>query len=541
MISSARTCSMRIRLLAAALMLSCAWAAADAPPRVLWITIDSLRADHLGFMGYARNTSPWLDAFSRECAVFRRAIAPSNVTRRSVAGYMTGKFPTALAYLEPPLYLPLCEQTLAELFGAAGYRTLAWVTPSKLVKGVGFEQGFDHYHVLLPRSAPKADIAEIIRHVRTHYTPERGKEFIYIHTMDVHLPYRPPIPYDGLFASPYDRTVVREGSIFDGRGRSAYANLPYFAATYDIQQADIDFLKSQYDGAIRYTDARLAELLETLHYAPESDFLVITADHGEQFYEHGYWGHGRLMFPEEIHVPLLVRAPGVEPGPRDRAVSLMDLWPTFAELLGVPRPEGLAGRSLATVLRGAPQPERYVISEHQHFCIPAAAVVGEGFLYRMNGLAHHRYPWKLWPFIEELYDLGADPGCTVDLAAQQRGVADRSNCVLTEANPRYAEFTTDLIRGSDADVRLGPDLVGPLSGEALGWRVAGGSIGQKQGGHLSLGMPSLQAYVKVNVPEPGHAHLIEVTYELSAGELVLKLQDSLDKALEYVSIEFIPI
>ena len=533
---------MRIRLVWCLVTVAYAFTAvADAPERVLWITIDSLRADHLDYMGYERDTSPWLDVFAEQCANFRLAIAPSNVTRRSVAAYMTGKFGCKLMFQDPPLYLPLAETTLSELFGNAGYHSLAWVTPPKLVKGFGFEQGFDEYHVLLPKSAPKATIDEIIDHIRVNYTPGRGKEFIYVHTMDVHLPYRPPIPYDRLYALPYGRPVVREGAIYDGRGNYAHCNLPYFAVTQDVQQIDIDFVESQYDGAIRYTDEKLPELLEVLRYDPDSDLIVITADHGEQFFEHGYWGHSHLLFPEEIHVPLLVRYPGFVPGPRQGVVSLMDLWPTFADLLGAPHRSGLAGVSLVDVLRGKPEAPRYAISEHQHPCIPAASVVGEGFLYRMNGLAHHRYPSKLWPFIEELYDLEADPACARNLAPRMLETADRFNAVLRRQNPRYAEFTTDLIRGTDADVRLGPNLLKQVPQKRLGWRVSRGAVGRFSAEALDLGIPSTQAYVKVTVPEPGHAHLLEVTYELRAGQIVFKLQDNLDDVFVRVILEFLPV
>jgi len=515
-------------------------ARADAPRRVLWITIDSLRADHLHYMGYAKETSPWLDTFAEEAVDFRLAIAPSNVTRRSVAAYMTGKYGLQLLHEEPPLHIPMGETTAAELFGSAGYRTLAWVTPSKLVKGAGFEQGFDKYYVLLPHRAPSASIDEVIEHVRRAYTPSQGNEFIYIHTMDVHLPYRPPIPYDRLFAPAYDRGVVREGAIFDRRGHYAICNFPYFSHTHDIQPLDIEFLMSQYDGAIRYTDAKLPELLEALRYDPGNDLVIITADHGQQFFEHGYWSHGKLLFPEEIHVPLLLRHPDFKAGRRSKAVSMMDLWPTFADLLGAPHPSGLAGVSLLRVLHGEAQPLRFAISEHQHPCIPAAAVVGEGYFYRVMGMAHFRYPWRLWPFIEELYDLNADPGCTQNLALRMVETANRFNTILREQDPRYREFSPELIRGPDAAVRFGPNLLEAISPKPLRWTVSPGQVGTISPGEVKLAVPEAQTYAKATVAEPGHAHLLEVTYQLRSGEVVFKLQNKLTNVLARVSLESLP-
>ena len=523
-------------LAVAALMGACR-ASAGPPQRVIWVVIDSLRADHLHYMGYEKETSPWLDAFARESADFRLAIAPSHVTRRSAAGYMTGKYGHDLLDVDPPRHIPNAERTVAELFQEAGYRTVAWVTNPKLAPGIGFEQGFDEYHVLQPHAAPKSSIDEINDRVRSTHASYDGKAFIYIHTMDVHLPYRPPSPYDRMFAPPYTRPVVRQGAAYERGGGYILSNFPYFSTTHDLQSEDVAYLVSQYDGAIRYTDARLSELFDVLEYDPARDLAIITSDHGEQFFEHGFWTHGKLMFPEEIHVPLLVQYAALKPGPRTQPASLLDLYPTLAELLGTPVPLDLAGSSLVGRLPDEAPIARYVVSEHQHRLIPAAVVVGDGFLYRLNGNAHHRYPWRLWPFIEELYNLDADRGCRNNLAGGMSEAADRFNAFLRARRPRLAAYTPDLIRGADDDVKLGPDLFEASDGP---WRTTEQEPVKLGAGGLILQTSLTQAHRRALVDEPGHAHLIEVQFQLASGAVFFRLQNTPVAAPTPVVLDALP-
>lgn len=524
----------------AAILLAVLPAAADAPQRLIWITLDSLRADHLHYMGYARETSPWLDSFAEESVDFRLAIAPSNATRRSVAAYMAGKYSRDLLDKDPPRHIPTNETTLAELLRGNGFRTWAWVANPKLARGVGFEQGFDQYYMVQPAGAPKASIAEIIAHIRNVYRPSGGREFIYIHTMDVHLPYRPPSPYGRLYAAPYDRSVVREGAPFDSQNSYVLSNLPYFSQSHDLGAEDVEFLVSQYDGAIRYTDANLAALLDALEVDAQQDLVVITSDHGEQFFEHGYWSHGKLMLTEEIHVPLLIRFHDFHPGSRTQAVSLLDLYPTLAELVGAPVPPGLAGTSLLAAFRDGEPPQRPIISEHQHRLIAAAAVVGDGYLYQLNADVHNRYPWRIWPFAEELYDLRTDPGCRRNLVADSLGLADRFNAALREQRPQFKAYTPELIRGSDGDVRFGPDLFETSSAGTPCWALALEDVETCPTGHVRLRGPTGQAHLRATVTDPGHAHLLEVTYQLGSGALVLGLQTHGENAPEPVNLEFLP-
>lgn len=242
------------------LALGCHSETVKAPQRVLWLTVDSLRADHLGYMGYSRATSPNLDALSCDSVNFRLAVPPSNVTRRSVTAYMTGKYYSQVHDDPRENGLPEDEFTLAEAFKAAGFHTVACTSNFFLRPEEGQAQGFDQYLTAYSPSSPAGNIDELIRLLQRSYHPGNEREFIYVHTMDVHHPYRPPLPYSAEYAKPYARNIVREGNICNYDGSVVISNLPYYSETHDVQPEDVEFLISQYDGAIRYTDSSLPGL-----------------------------------------------------------------------------------------------------------------------------------------------------------------------------------------------------------------------------------------------------------------------------------------
>ncbi|MBP8128739.1 MAG: sulfatase-like hydrolase/transferase [Candidatus Hydrogenedentes bacterium] len=521
--SRIRRCSLAaILLLSAAVLRGCGDRAGAPPARVIWITIDSLRADHLGYAGYDRHVSPNLDALAAASADFRFAMAPSNVTRRSVTAYMTGKHYSQVHEDPMQIGLPEDEVSIAEAFQASGWRTIGCVTNFFLRPEEGQAQGFDVYHALYQYNAPYGTIDEIIETLRKTYARSTRSEFIYIHTMDVHHPYRPPLPYGAEFIPRYDRRVVREGNLYNDDGSVVIGDLPYYAEGHDVQPEDIAFLMSLYDGAIQYTDARLPELLDALAYDPARDMLVITSDHGEQFFEHGFWRHGAMLMPEELHVPLLVRCPGVQPGRHGGAVSLLDLYPTFCELFSLRRPGGLAGESLVPVLQGGAPSGRTVYCETPDGTGPAAAVVNGTHLYSVCADAQYTRPEAIWPFAETLYDLRTDPGCVRNIAAESPEIADTMNAELRRLNARWMHFTRDVFQGSDGAVTLGPDLLAPAwarSPSVPAAQVAGAQDS------VRFDAPAPELVLAAPVDAPGAPHVLEIPYRLSSGVLEVTLSE----------------
>lgn len=481
------------------------------PHRVIWIAIDSLSAERLHFMGYPRETSPWLDEFARESVVFEWAFSPSNVTPRSVASYLTGRY---YSQLHRNLYdhrLPGEFTTLAEWFQANGFHTTGFNTNPFVVARKGYGQGFDTFHDLLPSGAPKATLEELVAEVRLLYTAGADREFIYVHTMDVHHPYRPPAPHGSAFAPPeYTGTAVVEGDLYTPEGKLVFANLPYFAESQDVDDEDIEYLLSQYEGAVHYTDRELSALLDALRYDPKNDLLLISADHGEQIFEHGYWLHGITMMPQEIHVPLLVRWDGFPASMVQTPVSLVDFFPTFAELFSLEPPQGLVGQSLLPALRGAPLAERPVYSEAHVPTSTGAAVVADGHLYWLCTDNSQLTPWVEWPYFEVLCDLRADPRCERDLAIREAALANRLNGLLRGLNPVWRNFAPERIRRGGEALRYGPQLIEG---------VAPGPL------HLDAGAESEPLQLQVRVEEPRRFHLLALEYRLASGTLDVSLVD----------------
>lgn len=497
---------------------------ASPPRRVLWITIDSLRADHLGYMGYGRATSSNLDALARESVDFRLAIAPSNITRRSVVAYLTGKNYSVVH--EDPMEIGLPEQeiSIAEAFKAAGFKTTGLTANFFLRPEEGHRQGYDDYFTVYACNQPYGTIDEVIEVLNRSYKPTPDREFVYVHIMDVHHPYRPPIPYGAEFTAPYTRRTVREGNLCNEDGTPVVGILPPYNEKNDVTQEDLDFLMSLYDGAIQYTDARFPALLEALGYDPAQDMLVVTADHGEQFCEHGFWRHGPCLTMEEIHVPLLVRLPGAAPAQVPQPASLLDLYPTFCDLFGLARPEGLCGTSLAPVLRGETPGDRTVYCETPDGTGPAAAVVSVQFLYWLYADVQYIRPFSLWPFDEALFDHAQDPGCTKNLVATQGDTAAALNAALRRLNPRWDTFTRERISGSEAAVELGPDLLAEAWPQVATPAIAANTVTPEGRFRINTAAPEIR--VPAMIDAPGDAYFFAVDCLLTSGSVVFEICDA---------------
>jgi len=415
--------------------------------KVIFLVIDSLRYDHIHAHGYERETTPWLDEVISNSADFSFAISPSNVTTNSVPAYFTGK--PVSHFFDPheyPMWIPDEETTMAETFLEGGYETFAWSTNPHLKKK-GFNQGFNHQFITTLTHHKRLTIEDIIRGIEREYIPSMKPEFHYIHTMDVHFPYLPPYPYDRAFADhSYERDVVKNGSPTNLKGELAYTNIPFLSEDNDITDEDVQFIKDIYDGTIRYTDDYVPKMLEALNYDPEKDLLIITADHGEQLFTHGWWDHSKLLFTQEIHVPLIVRGPDVLAHEINGAVSLLDLYPTLCELFDLPKPDGLFGKSLLPALKGENRVEGLVYSEARDIWEMGAAVMNDEYLYYFQADQSRLHPGKLWPFNQSLINLKNDPQCLNDLGNIEPEKLTEMHDALIQMNPRWVPFTQEVLK-----------------------------------------------------------------------------------------------
>lgn len=316
----------------------------DERPNILLISIDSLRADHLGCYGYPRPTSPSIDRLAAEGARFEVAVAPSPWTLPSHLTLLTGLPPRVHGVVDSDLRLDGAAETLAERLDAEGYRTAAIVSGYFLDSSYGYSQGFDSYddfslNLLMQDVSPESRVAgpaieELVeRHADRWRRPEGhgAPFFLFLHLYDVHFDYIPPPPFDARFARGIELDI------------SDYAHNDRVRP--GMPEEELVYVVSQYDGEIAATDRLVGPVVSSLERLGVLDqtIVVLTSDHGQEFFEHGNKGHRSSLFEEQVRVPLVMRYPEriaaglVVP----EVVGLQDVGATILGLAGIRRPFGL--------------------------------------------------------------------------------------------------------------------------------------------------------------------------------------------------------
>lgn len=426
---------------------SAATPATAARINVILITVDTLRADHVGVYGHRLDTTPALDRFAKRAVRFDDATVQWPQTWPSIASMMTGMYPaTTTIRFKPQRSLPQRLKTLAEILKDVGYRTAAVVANVTLGKEFAFDQGFDEYveswvdqlvrrtgkttFTNVPGRVKRFTNATIVTDKALAIIDEMGENkpfFLWLHYIDPHGPYLPPKEYRSLFkdAYPLEPAPARR--------------FPGYQSQEDARVAsglhDVGFYKAQYDRSIRYFDDELGRLLATIDTKPwkQRTLVVLTADHGEGLGEHRYYfQHGAVPYQTTARVPLLMALDGHLPAGEvvRQPVGLIDVVPTILDLVGAP-PLPLAGGSLVPLMRGdigaAP---RYVFMEAGHR--PAWQLIVR------------RGPWKLVLIRDQrdkrrfdlpdlaLFNLQTDPGETKNVIEEQPGVAEELKTAMVK-------------------------------------------------------------------------------------------------------------
>lgn len=312
---------------------------------LILVTIDTLRADHLGAYGYVRNTSPVIDALAEEAVLFENAIVPMAFTGPSHASMLTGLYPHGHGVLTNAYRLPAANLTLAERLRAEGYRTAAFVAVRTILgRESGFDQGFQTFD---DGGKRKRRAAEVTRQAVTwlREAADGGDFFLWVHYYDVHCDYNAPEPFFEMFASGYDGAIDPKGKC----GKPHYNKM-------ELSDKDLTYIRALYDGEIRYVDQHVGILLKAVEELGlnENTILVLTSDHGESLGERRVIGHDLSLHDYEIRVPLIIRHPALV-GARRRIrqqVELVSLMPTLFDLLEVSHDAALAGASFAPLLAG---------------------------------------------------------------------------------------------------------------------------------------------------------------------------------------------
>jgi arylsulfatase A-like enzyme len=374
-----------------------------APIAIVYL-VDTLRADHTQVYGYERDTTPELLAFAKDAVVFDQAIAQASWTKPAVASVLTSLLPGhhRAVQLRDPLDAGIL--TLPEMLNAKGFATGAAIANS-VIYGAGgqFEQGFDHFaglHGAEDRPSKLVEAAGVVDEALRFLDRRRGfPTFLYVHTMDPHVPYAPPAPFD----TKYEPHATPDHPGVDPR--SDYK-----------EPIDRERMIARYDGDIAYGDREFGRFVRELKARGLYDraLLVFMADHGEEFLDHGKWLHGKSVFDELVHVPLIVKFPGgKDAGRRVKAqVRAVDVLPTVLQTLDlpVPDPPTITGLPLQRAIAGDAK-ERPALSEISH----------RGFVAHGMRTERDKYVQRFSPEEDELYfDLQKDPKEQTSLLEQSR-------------------------------------------------------------------------------------------------------------------------
>jgi len=319
-------------------------------PDVILLSIDTLRADHLGAYGYERDTSPFFDELAAGGTRFADTWAAAPWTLPSHATMLSGLLPPNHGAIEDHLEIGKIPM-MQEAFSFAGYGTAGVVSTLFVSKRYGFDRGFDHFEDFEIEGAAMNNAstvdAEHVFNNALHWAQgqEDGKPlFLFLHVYDVHFGYNAPPPHNEQF----DRAAQLGDPIY--REYGFYKQNPL---TPDELQHEID----QYDEEIAYVDARFRDLIEGWRASGRDVVVAVTADHGEEFGERGSWGHAHTLHREQLHVPWIVNGKGVRKQVVTDRVGSEDIASTLAGLAGVPFPAADGVNRAAQARNGSRPPQ----------------------------------------------------------------------------------------------------------------------------------------------------------------------------------------
>ena len=379
---------------------------------VIVLLIDTLRASKLQLYNpQSRVKTPVLNELAAEGVLFERPQSPENWTKPAVASVLTSLHPATHQTKEQSSRLPQSALTLGEAYKKAGFKTASFIANGYVSNAFGFDQGWDHYtNYIRERRSTTAE--KVFGEAGAWIEKNKGNRFfVYIQTIDPHVPYDPPDE----FLTMYDPAPY-QGQVKNRRTHLMLDDAKKNPGKYKFTKRDKERLEALHDGEISYHDAYLGMFLEKLDALglDENTILVVTSDHGEEFQEHGSWGHGHSVYQELLEVPLMIRWPQAVPaGLRiGSVVSTVDIGPTVLEATGVAVPREFEGRSLLGFVRGDwPSAPHVAFSD---FLDHRRVIRGGDWKLIVRGDLSH-----------VLFDLQRDPWETKELDGREHPIAQR--------------------------------------------------------------------------------------------------------------------
>jgi arylsulfatase A-like enzyme len=296
-------------------------------PDVILLSIDTLRADHLGAWGYERDTSPFFDELAAGGTRYKNAWAASPWTLPSHTTMLSGLLPPHHGAIEDTVRIGDDIPMVQEMFRHEGYGTGGVVATLFVSSRFGFDRGFDFFYDFDIRGATMNNASTVdAEHVFAWATdwvqqqPEGKPIFLFLHVYDVHYGYNPPAPFNELFDRPVDFGDVR------------YKDYHHYKK-HPLTDEQLAHQTAQYDEEIAYVDQSFRTFVENWR-ATRPAIVVVTSDHGEELGERGSWGHAHTLFPEQLHVPMIINGPGVRRQVISERFGAEDLASTLAGVAG---------------------------------------------------------------------------------------------------------------------------------------------------------------------------------------------------------------
>lgn len=329
-------------------------------PSIILISIDTLRADHLGCYGYSLSTSPYIDRFAADAVLFKYAISQSPTTAPSHMTIFTGLMPKVHGLLDSSVdihrHKMLCANipTLAELLGRHGYLTAGFYEPGALWPELGFSRGFDIYDdkafFLSNLVFKKPQKLNLLRLLMRFCKVKKQPLFLFLHHYICHDPYlrAPQEKIDKFLKEKADGLPTGVTDVITTAGYEA-KRASFWKNANPNNSSHRRHMMALYNASINYSDLLFGEIIKILKEEGfyDDSIVILLSDHGEEFGEHGNWKHGRL-FIEHLHVPLLIKFPHQPQGGRmiSETVGLIDVMPTLFDFIGVEKDLAMQGVSL---------------------------------------------------------------------------------------------------------------------------------------------------------------------------------------------------
>ena len=436
-------------------------------PNILWIVMDTVRADHLSCYGYYRNTTPNIDKIASEGTLYENAISTAPWTTPSHASMLTGMFPSKHGVDAEWARLEGDFQTIAEVLRLNSYKTFGYSNNQYFSPKQNLSQGFSTFvttpHGLLEAGSELADylkVSDFKRKIYNHLLMNEGDEgtkrtnkvvkrwiadahqartpfFLFINYMEPHHPYHPPRDY----VMPYSK---EEGVSYKEAMSVSSNGWDYMAGKLEITDEDFDIILARYDGEYSYLDFKMGQLFDYLRELNIMDntVLIITSDHGENFGEHHLMSHTLCVYDTLIHVPLIIRYPkSFEAGLRvNEQVQLTDIFPTILDIVGInwDGEEELQGYSL---LRDREKrPLKFAIAEFAFSFNPCQIMLNRNskfdissYVRRLKTVRTDEYKY-IWASDgqDELYNIRLDPAELENIIEAEPGKAEELKALLIE-------------------------------------------------------------------------------------------------------------